>query len=310
MTRKEWMEKNLPSYVKDYADGGVIGCPTTYNELVRIDPSVRTNKPCKGCHNMTSFVCELCWNTKLNVKEERRTTMTRREFVIQNYGKEVANNTIASGIHGCPGHYPKLVALDPSCNALCIGQPSCKDNGLTCTECWNAPLTEEGGRPSDKVEIRKTIGAPHIGDIFYTIAPIILGKYQRWNAPIPQQPKDEVPMPVVGGQFWTFVRVNFSPNTDLLVVGNFVIVALMRANSEIRVVARDETLNLEYIFFYDPEKKSIRKIPRDSALEKKYPEIDFTIYWDEESMNKAKRGIVTDREYTNQYILLMKGESK
>lgn len=70
------------------------------------------------------------------------------------------------------------------------------------------------------------------------------------------------------------------------------------------------TKNLEYIFFYDPEKKSIRKIPRDSALEKKYPEIDFTIYWDEESMNKAKRGIVTDREYENQYILLTKGESK
>lgn len=66
--------------------------------------------------------------------------MTRREFVIQNYGKEVANNTIASGIHGCPGHYPKIVALDPSCNALCIGQPSCKDNGLTCTECWDQEI--------------------------------------------------------------------------------------------------------------------------------------------------------------------------
>lgn len=127
---------------------------------------------------------------------------------------------------------------------------------------------------------------------------------------IPQQPNDEVPMPVVGGRFWTFVHVNFSLNTELLVVGNFVITALMRANAEIRVVAKDETLNLEYIFFYDPEKKSIRKLPKDWALEKEYPEIDFTIYWDEESMNKAKRGIVTDREYTNQYILLTKGESK
>ena len=266
MTRKEWMEKNLPAYIDDRSDGGVISCPRSYNELVRIDPSVLTNEPCEGCREVTPFVCELCWNMKLNVKEERRTTMTRREFVIQNYGKEVMDDLIFCGIHGCPGHYPKLVALDPSCNALCVKQPSCKDNGLTCMECWNTPIS--------------------------------------------QQSNDEVPMPVVGGQFWTFVRVNFSPNTDLLVVGNFVTVALMRANAEIRVVAKDETLNLEYIFFYDPEKKSIRKIPKDWALEKEYPEIDFTIYWDEESMNKAKRGIVTDREYENQYILLTKGESK
>lgn len=183
MTRKEWIEKNLPAFVNNNAGGGVMGCPRTYRELVRIDPSVLTG---------------------------------------------------------------------------------CKGDGITCTECWNTP--------------------------------------------IPQQPNDEVPMPVVGGQFWTFVRVNFSPNTDLFVVGNFVIIASMRANAEIRVVAKDETLNLEYIFFYDPKKKSIRKLPKDWALEKKYPEIDFTIYWDEESMNKAKCGIVTDREYENQYILLKKGE--
>lgn len=267
MTRKEWMEKNLPAYVNYNAGGGVIGCPTSYHELVRMDPSVLTNKTCRKRRGDDSFdVCEECWNMELNVKEERKKAMTRREFVIKNYGKDVADITIACGIHGCPGHYPKLVALDPSCNALCAGQPSRKDNGLTCTECWNTL--------------------------------------------IPQQPNDEVPMPVVGGRFWTFIQVNFSLNTELLVVGNFVITALMRANAEIRVVAKDETLNLEYIFFYDPEKKSIRKLPKDWALEKEYPEIDFTIYWDEESMNKAKRGIVTDREYTNQYILLTKGESK
>ena len=265
MTRKEWIEKNLPAYVNNNADGGVIGCPRTYRELVRIDPDVLTNKTCrKRCGDDSFDACEECWNMELNVKKERKKTMTRREFVIQNYGKEVVNDAIACGIHGCPGYYPNLVALDPSCNALCIGQPSCKDNGLTCMGCWDTPIS------------------------------------QKLN--------DEVPMPVVGGQFWTFVRVNFSPNTDLFVVGNFVIIALMKANAEIRVVARDKTLNLEYIFFYDPEKKSIRKIPRDQALEKKYPEIDFTIYWDEESMNKAKRGIVTDREYENQYILLKKGE--
>lgn len=267
MTRKEWVEKNLPAYINRNAGGGVVGCPRSYHELARIDPSVLTNKTCRKRPGDESFdVCKECWNMELNVKEERKKAMTRREFVIKNYGKEVADDMIFCGIHGCPGHYPKLVELDPSCNAVCLGQPSCKDNGLTCMECWNTP--------------------------------------------IPQQPNDEVPMPVVGGRFWTFVRVNFSLNTDLLVVGNFVIVALMRANAEIRVVAKDETLNLEYIFFYDPEKKSIRKLPKDWALEKEYPEIDFTIYWDEESMNKAKRGIVTDREYTNQYILLTKGESK
>lgn len=267
MTRKEWIEKNLPAYVSDKARGGVIGCPNWYRELTRMDPGILVNWPCKTCHEESPLhMCEKCWNMKLNVKEERRTTMTHREFVIKNYGKEVANDAIPCGIHGCPAMFKDLVKVDPSCSALRTGAPSCRDNGLTCTECWNTP--------------------------------------------IPQQPNDEVPMPVVGGQFWTFVRVNFSPNTDLLVVGNFVIITLMKANAEIRVVARDRTLNLEYIFFYDPEKKSIRKIPRDSALEKKYPEIDFTIYWDEESMNKAKRGIVTDREYTNQYILLTKGESK
>ena len=260
MTRKEWMEKNLPAFVNNNAGGGVMGCPRTYRELVRIDPSVLTS--CKG----DGITCTECWNMELNVKEERKETMTRREFVIQNYGKEVANVTIPCGIHGCPGHYPKLVALDPSCNALCVGQPSCKDNRLTCMGCWDTPIS------------------------------------QKLN--------DEVPMPVIGGRFWTFVHQKVSSYTDLLVVGNFVIVALMRANAEIRVVAKDETLDLEYSFFYDPEKKSIRKLPKDWALEKEYPEVDFTIYWDEESMNKARCGIVTDREYENQYILLTKGESK
>lgn len=131
-----------------------------------------------------------------------------------------------------------------------------------------------------------------------------------WNTPIHQQPNDEVPMPVIGRRFWTFVRENVSSNADLLVVGSFVITELIKANAEIRVIAKDETLDLEYIFFYDPEKKSIRKLPKDWTLEKAYPEIDFTIYWDEESMNKAKCGIVTDREYTNQYILLTKADNK
>lgn len=256
MTRKEWIEKNLPAFVNNNAGGGVMGCPGTYRELVRIDPSVLTS--CKG----DGITCTECWNMELNVKEERSKNMTRKEWMLKNH-PDVVCDRFRGGVLGCPSSHRDLVNIDSSaaeCSRVTCSRYS------NCTECWNAP--------------------------------------------IPQQPNDEVPMPVVGGQFWTFVRLGASPNTDILMVGNFVIIALMRANAEIRVVAKDETLNLEYIFFYNPEKKSIRKLPKDRALEKEYPEIDFTIYWDEESMNKAKRGIVTDREYENQYILLTKADNK
>ena len=262
MTRKEWIEKNLPAYVNNKAHGGVLCCPSWYHELVRIDPGV-LNKLCEERPDLNGFeMCEACWNTELNLKEERSNNMTRKEWMLKNH-PDVMFPMVRGGVVGCPGSYSDLVDVDPS------------TAGLRSPECHMYP---------------------HCTDC--------------WNAPIPQQLNDEIPMPVVGGRFWTFVRENVSSNADLLVVGCFVIVALMRANAEIRVVAKDETLDLEYIFFYDPEKKSIRKLPKDWALEKKYPEIDFTIYWDEESMNKAKRGIVTDREYTNQYILLMKAENK
>lgn len=149
MTRKEWIEKNLPAYIDDCSDGGVISCPRSYNELVRMDPGILVNWPCKTCHEESPLhMCEKCWNMELNVKEERKKTMTRREFVIENYGKEVVDDLIFCGIHGCPGHYPKLVALDRSCNTICVGQPSCKDNGLTCTECWNTPIPQQ---PNDEV---------------------------------------------------------------------------------------------------------------------------------------------------------------
>ena len=263
MTRKEWVEKNLPAYVSNKARGGVIGCPNWYRELTRMDPGILVNWPCKTCHEESPLhMCEECWNQELNVKEERRITMTRKEWMLKNHPNEVFP-MVRGGVVGCPGTYLDLVDVDPSTAGL--RSPDCHMYPH-CTDCWNAPISE--------------------------------------------MQNDEIPMPVIGGRFWTFVRENVSSNADLLVVGNFVIVALMRANSEIRVVAKDETLDLEYIFFYDPEKKSIRKLPKDLALEKKYPEIDFTIYWDEESMNRAKRGIVTDREYTNQYILLTKADNK
>ena len=72
MTRKEWIEKNLPEYINENADGGVLCCPSWYHELVRIDPGVLTNNPCEGCHELSSFhVCEECWNMELNLKRKK-----------------------------------------------------------------------------------------------------------------------------------------------------------------------------------------------------------------------------------------------
>lgn len=263
MTRKEWIEKNLPAWINENADGGVIGCPNWYRELTRMDPSILVDWPCKTCHEESPLhMCEECWNQELNVKEERSKNMTRKEWMLKNHPNEMFP-MVRGGVVGCPGNYLDLVDIDPSTAEL--RSPDCHMYPH-CTDCWNTP--------------------------------------------IPQQTNDEVPMPVIGGRFWTFVPMNISQNADLFVMGNFVITALMKVDTEIRVVARDEISNQICIFFYDPEKKSIRKLPSDGILEKKYPEIDFTIYWDEESMNKAKRGIVTDREYTNQYILLTKEDNK
>lgn len=263
MTRKEWVEKNLPAYASDKARGGVIGCPNWYRELARIDPSVLTNKTCIKRPRDESFnVCKECWNMELNIKEERSKNMTRKEWMLKHH-PNVVRDGYRGGVLACPNTYSDLSDIDPSaaeCSSIRCGMYP------DCTACWNTP--------------------------------------------IPQQPNDEVPMPVLGGQFWAFVPMNISQNADLFVMGNFIITALVKFDTEIRVVARDEILNQMYIFFYNPEKKCIRKLPKDWALEKKYPEIDFTIYWDEDSMNKAKRGIVTDREYTNQYILLTRAENK
>ena len=43
MTRKEWVEQNLPAYVSNKARGGVIGCPNWYRELTRMDPGILVN---------------------------------------------------------------------------------------------------------------------------------------------------------------------------------------------------------------------------------------------------------------------------
>ena len=72
MTRKEWVEKNLPAYVNNKARGGVIGCPNWYRELTRMDPSVLTNKTCiKRPRDESSNVCKECWNMELNLKRKK-----------------------------------------------------------------------------------------------------------------------------------------------------------------------------------------------------------------------------------------------
>lgn len=260
MTRKEWIEKNLPAYINRNAGGGVVGCPRTYRELARIDPSVLIS-----CKKNSGITCTECWNTELNVKEERKETMTRREFVIQNYGKEVANDTIPCGIHGCPAMYKDLVALDPSCNALRIGQPSCKDNGLTCMECWNAPLPN--------VEIRKTMGELHIGDTFYTIIPIALGKYQ------------------------------------LYIVGEFIINLMSSINDrQVRCSAFDDQLAYQYTFFYDLVDKTISFNYEVQRQAKNTPNLDRSLFLDRgdaiEALDKWT-GNVVDKSY---YFLKQKGE--
>jgi hypothetical protein len=199
MTRKEWIEKNLPSYINDHADGGVIGCPTSYNELVRIDPSVRTNKPCKGCHDMTPFVCELCWNTKLNVKEER--------------------------IH-----------------------------------------------PSDKVEIQKTMGEPHIKDVFYTIVRYPIGKYY------------------------------------LYLVGEFSIISMTARNDTmVKCVSFDYDFQYEYTFFYDLVNKVVFFTPDIQSQAKTTPNLDRSLFLERRDAIEALEkwtGNVVDKSY---YFLKQKG---
>lgn len=191
MTRKEWIEKNLPAYIDDRADGGVIGCPNWYHELTRMDPSIVLNWPCKGCHEMTPFVCELCWNTKLNVKEEKRTTM----------------------------------------------------------------------------------GEPHIGDTFYTIVPIALGKYQ------------------------------------LYIVGEFIINLMSSINDrQVRCSAFDDRLAYQYTFFYDLVDKKISFNYEVQRQAKNTPNLDRSLFLDRgdaiEALDKWT-GNVIDKSY---YFLKQKGE--
>lgn len=199
MTRKEWIEKHLPAYISDRADGGVIGCPRSYRELVRMDPNVLTDNPCKGCHALSSFD--------------------------------------------------------------------------VCTECWNTPLPEEGIHPSDNVEIRKTMGEPHIGDTFYTIVPIALGKYQ------------------------------------LYIVGEFIVNLMSSINDrQVRCSAFDDRLAYQYTFFYDLVDKTISFNYEVQRQAKNTPNLDRSLFLERRDAIEALEkwtGNVVDKSY---YFLKQKGE--
>lgn len=70
--------------------------------------------------------------------------MTRREFVIENYGKNIANDDAFGGIWGCPSCYNKLIEADrtiasEACLANCFKNGSIPSNEV-CAKCWNQEI--------------------------------------------------------------------------------------------------------------------------------------------------------------------------
>lgn len=88
--------------------------------------------------------------------------MTRREFVIKNYGENVMDDGVFGGIQGCPGHYKKLVDADKSITSASQPYGTCRKKGepfsdRVCTECWNQEIpgtkkTSPNGFRLEKVE--------------------------------------------------------------------------------------------------------------------------------------------------------------
>ena len=70
--------------------------------------------------------------------------MTRREFVIKNYGENVVDDGVFGGIQGCPAHYKKLVDIDKSITSgkaygACIMKPGELTNEV-CAKCWDQEI--------------------------------------------------------------------------------------------------------------------------------------------------------------------------
>lgn len=70
--------------------------------------------------------------------------MTRREFVIKNYGSDVVDDEVFGGIQGCPAHYKKLVDADKSITSgaaygACPRKPGQLTNEV-CAKCWDQEI--------------------------------------------------------------------------------------------------------------------------------------------------------------------------
>lgn len=203
--------------------------------------------------------------------------MTRKEWVQEHYPININKNYIA-GVLGCPYRYPELCKLDPQikefmiCPGIRRGVRSDGDRA-ECDTCWNTSLPEEGVHPSDKVEIRKTMGEPHIGDTFYTIVPIALGKYQ------------------------------------LYIVGEFIVNLMSSINDrQVRCSAFDDRLAYQYTFFYDLVDKTINFNYEVQRQVKNTPNLDRSLFSERRDAIEALEkwtGNVVDKSY---YFLKQKGE--
>lgn len=203
--------------------------------------------------------------------------MTRKEWVQEHYPININKNYIA-GVLGCPYRYPELCKLDPQikefmiCPGIRRGVRSDGDRA-ECDTCWNTSLPEEGVHPSDKVEIRKTMGEPHIGDTFYTIVPIALGKYQ------------------------------------LYIVGEFIVNLMSSINDrQVRCSAFDDRLAYQYTFFYDLVDKTINFNYEVQRQVKNTPNLDRSLFLERRDAIEALEkwtGNVVDKSY---YFLKQKGE--
>lgn len=203
--------------------------------------------------------------------------MTRKEWVQEHYPININKNYIA-GVLGCPYRYPELCKLDPQikefmiCPGIRRGVRSDGDRA-ECDTCWNTSLPEEGVHPSDKVEIRKTMGEPHIGDTFYTIVPIALGKYQ------------------------------------LYIVGEFIVNLMSSINDrQVRCSAFDDRLAYQYTFFYDLVDKTISFNYEVQRQAKNTPNLDRSLFSERRDAIEALEkwtGNVVDKSY---YFLKQKGE--
>ena len=205
--------------------------------------------------------------------------MTRKEWVEQHYPNSINRGFIA-GVLACPYRYPELCKLDPKIkeNMICPGihnQPT-SDELTNCITCWNTPLPGEGDQPSDcKPEIRKTIGEPHIKDVFYTIVRYPIGKY------------------------WLYT------------VGEFTITSMSAINDcMVKCVSFDYNLQYEYIFFYDLINKVVSFTPDIEHQAKKTPNLDRSLFFERSDAVAALEkwtGNVFDR---TSYVLVKKGEQK